>query len=166
MYEIVFDSKINNWKQNKSEFDKLIFKKQNLLFLIETNDGIKFGGFISKEIDKMADLKVVNNVFKWENHISDSNAFLFTFKDNNPMKFNIKKDKNNDEITFYLFLKEDDWLFQFGYHDIYISKQNTKSSIYQDMYCSFNYEGNENALIGKTGKYCFTPKRILVMQMK
>ena len=81
MDSIIFDLDIHNWKQNESEFDKLISNKRNLLFLIESDDGIKFGVFISSQI----------YVGKW---ISDENAFVFTFKDNKPMKFDIKKNVN------------------------------------------------------------------------
>ena len=131
MKEIVFDSNIHNWKKDESEFDDLILNKQNLLFLIETDDNIKFGGFISSKIDG------------YYNYISDENAFVFTFKDNNPMKFDIEKDKKDQAFFLY-----------------------EKSSIYQNKYSSFDYQGVENALTGRTGISCFSPKRILVIQMK
>ena len=47
-----------------------------------------------------------------------------------------------------------------------ISKQNEKSTIRQYNDSSFDYQENQNALIGKTGYYyCFYPKRIIVIQM-
>ena len=51
-------------------------------------------------------------------------------------------------------------------HFIYIRKQNKKSSIIQNKYSSFDYQGIEKALIGRTGIKCFSPKRILVIQME
>ena len=57
-------------------------------------------------------------------------------------------------------------LFDIGLNDIDIRKQNYTSDIYQDENSSFDYKGIENALIGRTGWECFTPKRILVIQMK
>ena len=152
MKDIVFDSNINKWKVDESEFDKLITNKQNLIFLIESHNNIKFGGFISSKIDK---------IDKW---ISDENSFLFTFKDNKPMKFDVKKDFRKNQV-FYLFQKSDNWLFQIG-HDIYICKQNEKSTIYQNEHSSFDYQGIEEVLIGRTGGWCFSPKRIMVFQMK
>ena len=153
MNKIIFDSNIHNWKRYQSEFKYLIWCKENLLFLIETEDNIKFGGFISSKIDKYHPIP-----------ISDENAFVFTFKDNKPMKFNIKKDRK--DRAFKLFEKSDDRLFLIGNGDIRIYKQNVLSSINQDIYSSFDYQGIENALIGKTGYGCFSPKRFLVIQMK
>ena len=150
MKDIVFDSTIHKWKKDESEFDKLILNKENLLFLIQTDDNIKFGGFISSKIYKY------NPYF-----IYDEKAFVFTFKDNKPMKFDIKKDKKYD--AFYLCDKSHFGLFQIGY-DIDIYKQNKKSHILQEERSSFDYQGIENALIGKTGY--FWPKRIKVFQMK
>ena len=115
--EIVFDSKKHNWKEDKSVFDQLILNKQNLIFLIETEDNIKFGGFISSKIDKI------------RKFISDENAYVFTFKDNNPMKFDINKYRKYD--AFYLFNKLNYCLFEIGYEDIFIFKHNQKSNIFQ-----------------------------------
>ena len=80
------------------------------------------------------------------------------------MKFDIKKDVK--DYAFWLFEKLDYRLFDIGNQDIYIKKQNEKSSIYQKEVSSFDYQGIENALIGKTGYGCFSPKRIMVFQMK
>ena len=152
MKDIVFDSNIHKWKEDESEFDSLILNKQNLLFLIETDENIKFGGFISSKIYKYY-------------FISDENSFLFTFKDNKPMKFDIKKDMKN--YVFLLLKKSDDRLFLIGYDDIYIRKQNIKSTIFQNEdLSSFDYQGIDKALIGKTGFWCFSPKRIMVFQME
>ena len=156
MKDIIFDSNVHKWKEYESEFDDLILNKQNLLFLIETDDNIKFGGFISSKIDKI------------KKTISDSNAFLFTFEDNKPMKFDILKDKKN--CAFGLWNKSSDGLFDIGNQDILIYKQNwVESSIYQEDRSSFDYQGIENALIGKTVydiSMSFEPNRILVIQMK
>ena len=101
---------------------------------------------------------------KIDKYISDEKSFLFTFKENKPMKFDIKKDQKDD--AFYLFDKSDDCLFSIGWNNICINKQNKQSDIHQNENSSFDYQGIENALIGKTGYRCFSPKRILVIQMK
>ena len=149
MKDVVFDSNIHKWKEDESEFDQLILNKQNLIFLIESHNDIKFGVFISSKINK---------------DISDENAFIFTFKDNKPMKFDIKKNKK--DFAFLLKDKSDDSLFDIGNYDIYINKQNIKSSIRQEDRSSFDYKGIENALIGREGFWCFTAKRVMVIQMK
>ena len=73
----------------------------------------------------------------------------------------IKKDE-----AFGLYDKSYYGLFIIGEYDIIIFKQNNKSSIYQNEYTSsFDYQGIEEALIGRTGWDCLTTKRILVIQM-
>ena len=151
MKEIIFDSKINNWSKHKSELNQVIMNKSNLVFLIETNENIKFGGFISSKINKI-------NTF-----IGDEKVFIFTFKDNKPMKYDIKKEKKS--IAFCLWNTLNDYLFNIGNHDIDISKDNNLSSIFQNQTSSFDYKENEKALIGKTGWFCVEIKRILVIQM-
>ena len=48
--KLVFDSDLHEWDINSSEFDKLIFNKDHLLFLVEdTNDNI-FGCYTEKKI--------------------------------------------------------------------------------------------------------------------
>ena len=160
MKEIIFDSNIHKWKYKESKFDSFILNKENLLFLIETNDKIKFGGFVSSKIDKI----VHNDDNKIENYISDSNSFIFTFKDNKPMKFDIKKD--NKYYSFRLYNEFSNRLFGIGYNDIVICKQYKKSTIYQFEYSSYDYQGIEKAVIGKIGYQIFSPKRILVIQMR
>ena len=107
---------INNWKVDESQFDLKIMNKSNLLFLIESDDGIKFGGFISSKIEK---------IWKYPDYksISDNKAFIFTFKYNKPMKFDIKKDWKKDK-AFFLCDKSYDVLF---------------SSIILDKFVKYNY---------------------------
>ena len=61
--------------------------------------------------------------------------------------------------------KYDERLFQIGWNDVEICKENFKSTIFQNDFCSFDYHGIENALIGKIFPFSFYPKRILVIQM-
>ena len=152
MKKIIFDSNIHNSKLNESQFDSLVLNKSNLLFLIQSDDDIQFGGFISTKINKIDKL------------IFDENAFAFTFKDNKPMKFNLKKD-NKKHASFKLFDKNNERLFLLGEGDIMLNKFHRYSSLYENESCSFDYEGNKNVLIGKTGFLCLTLKRIIVIQM-
>ena len=55
--------------------------------MIETEDGIQFGGYIEKQIDKI------------DGKIEDSNTFLFSFKDNKIMKYSLKKNKHITLLT-------------------------------------------------------------------
>ncbi|EMS17328.1 hypothetical protein KM1_195150 [Entamoeba histolytica HM-3:IMSS] len=76
------------------------------------------------------------------------------------MKFNIKQ----PEYAFYLNNQTTDWLFGIGNggYDISIHKEQGKEISYSKQE-SFEYEGIRNALCGN---YNFTPKRIIVIEMK
>ena len=83
------------------------------------------------------------------------------------MKFEIKELKLFGGI--WLFEKSDDSLISFG--DIYLRKENIEKQSFCEQYdYSFEYHGIENALCGKEPNHkeeiFFTPKRILVIQMK
>ena len=150
--EIIFDSNIDNWNKSTSVFVSKVMNKNQLLFLIETTNGIKFGQYVNTTIDK---------VDSW---ISDENSFLFTFlNQNKPLKFKLKR---GESCVFYLYPKTDDYLFSIS-NDIFIYKKGKESKCYDTEYCYFNYEGNKNAIIGgNESPVSFTPKRILVIQMK
>ena len=142
MKEIIFDSKIHNWNLQECNFHEKIFNKQNLLFLIETDENIKFGGFISSKINKYYDW--VNDI----ESISDKNAFIFTFNQNKQLKFDIKKEYWNH--SFQLYKKSNDVLFQFGNKDFSIEKEDCNYSfVCQNSKCYFDYLDYENILIGK-----------------
>ena len=150
---VVFDSDIHNWEKNNSNFISLIWKKRNLLFLIETTDGIKFGGFVSVKINKI------------DKFIYGENVFAFTFNNNNFRKFEVKPEKK--EAPFYVYKDSSEWFFEIGYYDIIMRKKNIRSSVYQDSKSSFDYGWwDKAALIGKKGTMCFSTKRILVIQMR
>ena len=162
--EVIFDSDKDDWSENEP-FKSRVLNKSNLIFLIEDFEGQKFGGYINAKIDK-----ALNKGNGWENGsaIEDPNAFVFSLNSNGRlngmMKFGIK-DKTK---AFLLNDSNETWLFLIGRdkgNDICIEKQPNKSK----SYCAnrnFNYENNENALIGKVypNNY-FTPKRFVVIQM-
>ena len=110
--------------------------------------------------------------YDWQE--TDSKSFHFNLQSKNnrlkqPMKFEIKDLKRGG---IYLWEKSDDDLIKLGH--IYLKKENKKNKSYcyqnED---NFDYHGIEKALCGKTYKFSnhplneyFTPKRILVIQMK
>ena len=57
--------------------------KSHVIIMIETEDRIKFGGYIEKEIDEIDDIN---------RKIQDPNIFLFSFKDNELNKYDILKE--------------------------------------------------------------------------
>ena len=50
--EIIFDSDICDWNQCTSTFHQRIFNREQLVFIIEDEEGNVFGCFINAKIDK------------------------------------------------------------------------------------------------------------------
>ncbi|BFU22227.1 trichohyalin, putative [Entamoeba histolytica] len=148
---ILFDSDKDDWNKYTSVFDQRIMNKEHIIIIIEDSEGNKFGGYVNSKIDKVGGF------------INDSQSFVFSLESNGRnegmMKFNIKQ----PQYAFYLDKQTHDWLFAFGGgSDISVGKENDKTESYCDQQ-SFDYKGISNALCGK--KY-FTPKRIIVIEMK
>ena len=73
--EIVFDSDVDNWAENISVFDKHVFGKEKLVFMIEDEENNVFGGYLNTKIDKYYEEKD----WKWDgSSIYDKNAFVFS----------------------------------------------------------------------------------------
>ena len=150
--EIIFDSDKDEWSENTSTFDTKLMNKSNVLILIEENkNGIKFGQFIYKKIDKLND------------YVQDKRSFLYTFKDNDPKIFHNKKTR---PYSISLFDKQHSYLAYIG-NDIHLMKKGQQSFCNDGESTFFDYKGEINQLIGGTSNYTFfTPNRILVIQMK
>ena len=157
--KILFDSDSHLWTKDISYFDNVIIGKRQLVFLIEAEDGEKFGYYLNTEIIETYDKTIQ----------TDKKSFQFNLQSNGrlpgSMKFEIKDLK---EGGYILWKKSNDHLIGLG--DIVLMKENKKfeSCCYQ-FENSFNYYGIENAICGKTYEMesgYFTPKRILVIQMK
>ncbi|BFU19403.1 predicted protein [Entamoeba histolytica] len=160
VFDILFDSDIDNWYRYTSVFDKRIMNKEHIIIIIEDTKGNKFGGYVNSKIDKVAGIWIFNGF------INDSQSFLFSLESNGRMKGMKKFDIIQPECAFYLYTQSDDYLFSFGGSDIVVYKQNNKT----ESHCkqsSFEYEGISNALCGKEWfTNSFTPKRIIVIEMK
>ncbi|BFU25858.1 trichohyalin, putative [Entamoeba histolytica] len=151
---ILFDSDIDDWNKNTSVFKQRIWNKEHIIIIIEDEDGNKFGGYVNEKINKYG---------KW---IYDSKSFVFSLESNGRIKGMIKFDIKKPQHAFWLDNHSDYCLFQFGNgSDIFVCKENdkTKSFCKQN---AFEYKGIENALCGKEFPYHFTPKRIIVIEMK
>ena len=155
---IVFDSNIDDWNTNTSEFNERIIGKKQLIFLIEDEDGEKFGYYLNT--------KMIERYY-WNE--TDNKSFEFNLQSNgrlqNPMKFEIK---HLEWGGYMLFEKTSVGFISLG--DIYLKKENKKNkSHYWHREENFNYHGIENALCRKTGLLSddeFMPKRILIIQME
>ena len=87
--EIIFDSGIDDWSQYEP-FNSRVYHRSNLIFLIEDEEGQKFGGYINRKIDKTF---ITENRWRYNGRITDPNAFLFLLQSNGSlnqmMKFDI-----------------------------------------------------------------------------
>ena len=159
--EVLFDSDYDNWSEGTSVFDDKLFKKEHLIFLIEDEDGEKFGYYSNTE--------VIKEYYKPTD--TRSKVFHFNLQSKNerlqqPMKFPIQY----RYLTGWYLAKKSDMIL-FGLGEIVLYKENRKNRSYCYQHNDvFNYHGIENALCGKErkeyGKMYFNPKRILVIQMK
>ena len=157
--ETIFDSDIDNWADGTSVFDERIIGRKQLTFIVEDEDGEKFGFYLDNEVIEkyMYPLK------------TDKKSFHFNLQSNErlskPMKFELKEMK---ESRIFLLDKTDEYLISIG--DILLKKENLKDySFFLNHSDSFDYYGIPNALCGKEVDSCgyiyFTPKRIIVIQM-
>ena len=161
--EVLMMLNSSNWKENIYNLNDTIFNKQNVLFLIETIEGEKFGYFSSVEIKKILKEKQPTN----------SKSFLFNLESNGrlqkPMKFEVLKPYSTGIVCCAVFKRNWGWGWYWGNDneyiielgDVKISKKDQSMCIQNDKH--FDYHGIENALCGKVE---FNEKKILVIQMK
>ena len=156
--EIIFDTEYCNWNGIYSTFFDRIINRSKLLFLIEDNRDNKFGAFINGTIKKLK--KQIQNMFWYGNDEFDEKTFIFTFKDDELIKFNM-----TDEISFILLESAMTGLFTIGNGDIVIQKEIFK----HECYCqeeSFDFGENKRILTGTYGmNEHFTVRRVTVIQM-
>ena len=126
--------------------------------MIETVNGIKFGGYINSEINRYRVSYDDSTI------ISDSNAFVFTFRNEHINKYSIRT--NMSQHAFFLYPQNSDRLMWIGLCDIGVFKKGKSCQCLQESLCSFHYGKSRMALIGTTGQNAFNPKRIIVIQMK
>ena len=159
--EILFNSDIDNWSENTSVFNARITEKKQLIFLIEDEDGKKFGYYENAFIPR----------YNPDKCKTDCNSFEFILQSNgrysHPMKFDIKK----EDYGILLYIESSRWLIVVA--NLYIRKKNTKDeSFYQQNCEGINYNGIKNAILDhkhpeeKSANVLFNPKRIIVIEMK
>ncbi|BFU25996.1 predicted protein [Entamoeba histolytica] len=150
---ILFDSDIDDWNVSTSVFIQRIINKEHIIIIIEDEEGNKFGGYVNEKIDKVNEC------------INDSKSFVFSLESNGRMKVMKKFDIKKPQHAFWLCNQSDNYLFKLGNNDIVVFKENNKTISYCKQH-SFSYKGITNALCGKQLPERFTPKRIIVIEMK
>ena len=167
---VLFDSKYCDWSLQSSTFAKHILHKDKLAFLIVTETNIKYGGFIYEK----AETYIYNEEIDDFEATIDPKSFVFTFKDDDPMIFYLKKEFKY-KTSFFLNTDENvPELFAFGplgYYDIWVGKKDVDPFCCQNKERSYyNFKGKKSALTGISGeKYMenqFTIKRFIVIQFQ
>ena len=89
----LFDSLIDNWDINTSEFNDLIDGKQHLLIVIEVTNQNKFGVYLNQKI-------VLNeNINQWNDGNENDSLFLFDLNGRNePKKFSFRNRRNRFKL--------------------------------------------------------------------
>lgn len=148
---VVFDSNIHNWDISNSEFKDKIFNKSNLIFIIENNDGNKFGYYFTRKINKC------------ESWIPSISSFMFSLEYYHNINIPTKIQTRFPINVFCLYHNDSYKLVTIG--DICLNKKSIKTSSYCDLDSwNFCYKGNRY-LFGENSKDKFdiNPKRILVI---
>ena len=157
--DIVFHSDIDNWSKTTSVLNERIIGKRYLLFLIDSEDGERFGYFINPKIEDRYD--------QWQK--VNKKSFEFNLQSNKrliePTKFECKM------IQYGYHLEQDSkpMLISLGDIRIYKEEFHQKSCCFQNEN-NYQYHSLTNALCGKINNSNndgdhFSIKRIVVIQM-
>ena len=157
MKQKLFDSEINKWCLNESEFANKVSGHRNVCIVIEDKQRNVFGGYCSKEI----------GINKYH---FDTNSFLFSLYKNNAITMK-KYPVKNTGSDLKILNDASDKLFGFGCEvknnknylsDLCVYKKDCgkKNNCIQS---SYEYNNEENALCGNT---TFEIERIVVYEME
>ena len=140
--ETIFDSDVDQWSIDKSEFDDKIKGKKQLVFLIEDKHGEKFGYYLNTEVN--------NQYNEWIQ--TDDKSFEFNIQSNGRLDQMMKFPIKDTQSGYKLYDKENALLIQLG--DIWLCKQNNNklSSCCEQNEDKFDYQGIESVLCGKLVK--------------
>ena len=126
--ETIFDSTIDDWKENTTEFDKKIMHRRKLIFLIEDTEANIFGCYIDTQI----------TIDGYE-HLKDNKCFVFSF--DSKSKQIIKYDVVDSNNAFKVYKSNDTKLMTIGwYHIVIMKKDILMNSKYDINGNSFNFK--------------------------
>ena len=164
--EILFHTDIDNWTESICSFNERIIGKKQLVFLIEEENGERFGFYMNNEVEDTMDRL---------NKIDDKSFYFNVFSNGrlpNPMKFELTK---LDNFGYTLYETSSDKLIILG--DLVLYKENNKNEsyyTYDETNNNVDFHEIKNALCGKSNRWennihyneKINPKRILVIQME
>ena len=157
--EVLFDSKVDNWN-NQKVFNERVFGKKQIVFICEDKKGNKFGGFINATIDKIASHE------KWE-YVKDPQSFLFSLRSNERLNGMMKFESIEEGGAMIQLFKHDDpdahWIIDFGFGDLKIwdYSERDKSCCNRNQ-AQYDFHGIKYPFTGSQG---FILKRFIVIQM-
>ena len=160
---LLFNSEKDDWSQETSQFDKKVYGKEKILFLIEDKKNNLFGCYLHSKIDNYR----WNENDEWKGErIEDPNCFVFTLRSNERNTFERFKIKyGNKKFAFTLHKSDDPILFCVGSgYDICLYKENVKQNSFCHQF-SFTYGSKKNVFIGDSETELFIPKSIQVYQL-
>lgn len=149
--KILFDSNNDNWSQNSSVFHEKIMGKSNIVIIIESTEREKFGVFHSSLIYGLSDKQYI--------HLNpDNNSFLFTFRDEKLVRFDILKRCENEAL--FVYDDQSDFLFACGKNDLIVQKKGLKSRVGPKIDSSFCYEDTNTFLSSWCGAGMFKFQKV------
>ena len=152
---IVFDSDKCDWSVGTSTFDRHVWSKGQLAFLVETENNVKQGGFVNSQI--------VNH------QTVDPRSFVFIFEGDQQTRY-VLRENNKDKSTFLLGEDWEEEMFIIGKglisDDILIRKKGMTSICCQNPYSFYDYQGDEKEETKFRYEDKFQIKRIVVIEFE
>ena len=157
--DVIFNTDGDEWDLNQCDLLERIIGRRQLIFLIEEENGEKFGYYLNSLIEE--------EYYTWME--TDEYSFLFNLESNGrleyPMKFGIKDYKRGG---YRLAEPNANWIIEIGNISLFKEDIKQKTNCWQNKDV-FEYYDIENALCGKEknelGFMYIVPKRILILQM-
>ena len=155
---ILFDSNIDDWSRNSSVFNERIVKRDGLVFLIDDENGNRFGFYLATKLEETYNSPMGAN----------EKSFHFSFKSNGRLQGLQKFDLVNKKAGYTLSTSSVPELIKIG--DIQLKKKEKAAECYcTQLGKNFNYQGLQSVLCGaepnEDRNMIFVPKRIVVAQM-
>ena len=164
--DVIFDSDIDNWSIDESEFNERIIGRKHLVFVIEDDHCEKFGYYLNTKVNNE-----YNDYDEWI--YTNNKSFEFNIESNGRLKSMMKFPIKKTRCGYKSYDKSDKILIILG--NIVLWKDKKRNSSYceqnEELY---NYQRISNAICGRTryqdenGEWkgeCFIPMRIQVIQM-
>ena len=155
VHNIIFDSEINKWNINDSEFLSSLVGRKHIAIVIQDEKCRVFGGYIDDEIQVGC-------------NVEQANCFMFCLKKNKKYKqMRYQQKKSVKTMMYAICPNESHVLFGFGldsqgiFKDLCVLKKDCSGSSCCQQY-AFEYGKEKHALCGRNH---FNVNRIVVYQM-